>query len=788
MFLRFKNYFNEQTIVTLTLLVGLSIAFWPVIFAGHTFQSAQTLPGVMDTGPYGYPKDAPRADIDAFGHDPAGSGWQILAENKKVSSEIRRGRWPLWNPHQMMGTPLAHNLQLSPFFPTRVLFELFQHPLAFDLHILLLLFLGGFFMYLYLRLLELQLLASCVGACSFMLTGCLALFAPFSFIDCQATLPIGLYLIEKIARKPNRRTVSCLALFLGSIFLCGYPAALIPALLALGLYGLFRIFFPPSDLQNCSTVQARFSHLSTSLMLGLGTGTILLLPATDFVLQAEHQRGISIGHWALNPLLWPGVIIPFLYSYAKPEVGSWFTGWHGVIPSILVLLALSGKKWNRVEWFFTLFGLFCFLKLIGLPPGSWLGYLPGFNRINLPRYLQPEFALCLCVLSAFGAQKLFSGAITLRKTFLIVLALGIGLAVILAFQRDIFISLSIGSSIKRILLGFFWIFAFIVVTLLGLTRRISHQSCTISWTILLILELACSHQRTRNLRWDPFLPAPYIGFLKKESPPFRILGLDGVLYPPYSSAFGIDDIRWMNALWLPHYARYIRTFVCADTGDRMAGGEVSLQLTDANGRFSRYLNLANIKYLLVPQDSTHVELERTPELQLVYSNDIRIYENRSVLPRAFVVGKVTQVLNDKDAVQLMSEKTFDVAKEAVVTTNDFFPLPANLDTEQDVGTVEVRSYDTQSVLMFARLRTPGFLIISDTYYPKWRATVDGKQTQILRANVAFRGIFLPAGNHSIEMVYHDPLFNLCLVVSGCALLICVLLFCNPRAAVTHGKV
>jgi hypothetical protein len=46
--------------------------------------------------------------------------------------------------------------------------------------------------------------------------------------------------------------------------------------------------------------------------------------------------------------------------------------------------------------------------------------------------------------------------------------------------------------------------------------------------------------------------------------------------------------------------------------------------------------------------------------------------------------------------------------------------------------------------------------LSDTYYPGWKAFVDGKRTKIYRANYTFRALPLSAGTHRVEFVY-DPL-------------------------------
>ena len=66
-----------------------------------------------------------------------------------------------------------------------------------------------------------------------------------------------------------------------------------------------------------------------------------------------------------------------------------------------------------------------------------------------------------------------------------------------------------------------------------------------------------------------------------------------------------------------------------------------------------------------------------------------------------------------------------------------------------------------------------FLVLSDTYFPGWKAYVDGKKAKIYRANYAFRAIPLTAGAHEVEFVY-DPLsFKLGAAVTFLGIMGCI---------------
>jgi uncharacterized membrane protein YfhO len=60
---------------------------------------------------------------------------------------------------------------------------------------------------------------------------------------------------------------------------------------------------------------------------------------------------------------------------------------------------------------------------------------------------------------------------------------------------------------------------------------------------------------------------------------------------------------------------------------------------------------------------------------------------------------------------------------------------------------------------------PGYLVLTDAYYPGWIATVDGQAVEIERANIMFRAVRVPAGQHSVEFHYQPQSLSLGLLIS-----------------------
>ena len=137
--------------------------------------------------------------------------------------------------------------------------------------------------------------------------------------------------------------------------------------------------------------------------------------------------------------------------------------------------------------------------------------------------------------------------------------------------------------------------------------------------------------------------------------------------------------------------------------------------------------------------------------RLVHSGDVKIYENLDNLPRAFVVHRA-RVLDDEAAIAAMKDLSFRPEEQVILAPGCGEAMKGQPGGDQ----VEILSYEPQRVVISAELTEKGYLVLTDAYYPGWRAVVDGLETPIYRANLLFRAVYLPAGKHRVEFIY-DPL-------------------------------
>ncbi len=136
-----------------------------------------------------------------------------------------------------------------------------------------------------------------------------------------------------------------------------------------------------------------------------------------------------------------------------------------------------------------------------------------------------------------------------------------------------------------------------------------------------------------------------------------------------------------------------------------------------------------------------------------------LYQVNPHVPRAYIVPRVVVEKEPVEVVKRMSGSGFAPLQEVIL--GESFPIVNNGAFQADA---EIVDYANQFVTIRASLNASGLLILADSFYPGWRAYVDGREENILRANLFFRAVPLTAGEHTVEFRYEPLSFTL-----GCLL-------------------
>jgi hypothetical protein len=187
---------------------------------------------------------------------------------------------------------------------------------------------------------------------------------------------------------------------------------------------------------------------------------------------------------------------------------------------------------------------------------------------------------------------------------------------------------------------------------------------------------------------------------------------------------------------------------------------------------SPLLNLLNIKYIINVDSLTH------DWVCLRFNEGIKIYENKTALPRAFVAPHARILPSPGDVLQALTDPTF--TPRDTVLLEESPPMPAGREpAEARPDTAAIVAYEAMRVAVEVETKG-GFLVLTDTFYPGWRAYVNGVERPILRADYLFRAVPLEPGRHRVEFVYRPRSFTVGAGISLLTLGIVMLLFFFPR--------
>ena len=150
-----------------------------------------------------------------------------------------------------------------------------------------------------------------------------------------------------------------------------------------------------------------------------------------------------------------------------------------------------------------------------------------------------------------------------------------------------------------------------------------------------------------------------------------------------------------------------------------------------------------------------------------------ILRNDDALPRAHVVHRVEIRADPEAAFGRLRDADFDPSRVVILEEG---AAPAAVDPAGRPPSSARLLEETSTDLRFAvSAASPGYLVLHDTYYPGWEATVDGEPAPIRRANVMFRAVAVDAGEHEVRFVYRPSSVRNGVVASAAAAVLALLL-------------
>jgi len=704
--------------------------------------------------------------------------WQFLPWELFSAHSLRNGEIPLWNPYSGAGSPFLANWQSTIFAPMKLPFYLFPSSRMFEIILILKVWLGSLFAFLFCRSLKMSAMASTVSALSFGFGGaiisCLRLFE----LNTLFLSPLFFLTVHRLSISPSASSTSWASLATALLILSGHPEATIYTFLGGGIYA--------AALGRWEKVFRRLF----SLLLALAGGTLISSITLAPFLEMLFTEGFSYRAYALRESgpLWglPIRLGSLVLPVPVPSLPDSYFLYIGIISLAFSIYSLKNYRRNIPFLAVLLLGAGFVLKL---PPMSLLEYLPGLKHFS-SRYAIGLVSFPLAIMAGWGFEmwqgRKKDNGLTLRMIGIIIFGILTVIALSLSFveaikpwKETIYLHLVLG------------IFFSIAVIIIGTSKKAYNR-----WIIVPVLAMDLFLAGTGfNQPGDVFnFPETQaIKWLKSVPGIFRVMGMEGANNIPNTGiVHHISDVRVIDPLFLQRYARFVAAI---DPKAFFSIGAIPRNVS------SPLWDLLNVRFLIrcrcrvsgTENEDPGIYYSPYPgplrwhfalpppsdSFKKAYEDDhVVIYENPRALPRAFVVRDAILTGSSIESLRILGRGEIDFRKKAIIEIRDDKDreeIEKGLKGEQSEisNSAEITSYKPLSVSIKARLESPGILILGDAYYPGWRAIVDGEKARIFPANYLLRGVLLKKGEHTVEFVYKPLSFRLGAVISLLSLLFAV---------------
>lgn len=753
---------TPRNLIWIVLVVSPLILFWRIVFAGRVLFWGVPLLQF-------YP-------------------WQQLAVEMWHSGNV-----PLWNPFVGNGAPLAANLQSAVFYPLNALYLILPAEQAMGYTAVLHVILAGLAMYAWGRAFGLEPLAALVGALAFQLSQ--FFIARFGFLSITATFPwtaVWLWRAEILVQRPRLSEALWLALTIGLGLLAGHAQTAGLGLLVVVAYAALRAMqetrrHAPADKRTRGHLPRSIGYLLLAFLVGFTLAAVQLLPSSELAAQSQRTGGLDY-EFAVTHSLYPLRLLTFLAPdlMGNPADGNFWgydnywenAGYIGVWALLMAGFAVSnlksqtpallvtpgtaqgqGASVSNLKWVVRFFGAVAFVSLL-FALGRFLPFfqllykvMSGAALFQGPARLLSVYTLGVAALAGIGTEQLLDSDRwrSLGRNLLVASA-GVLLAVVAGTAfigiRSLFVRPVIQFAVTLGACAACLAFRPVVSPTGGGAKLKLWQAALI---VTVVADLIVA-----DWRLNPTTDTSLYRTPTESAQAVRTAG-DGrvfwfaddeteIKFKHYLSfkKFGPEDA----AYWLG-----MRETLLPNTGmiDRVPTANNFDSLLP-----NRYDELMKLLNKLPAEDAlrvagvmnaSYIVSQRDLPLPVIRrGREVTIYRNSSTTGRAWIVQ---QARVEGDSLASLADPSFDPRQVVLLTS----PVSEAQTSKGMAGVVESLQDSPNAVTIRAASESGGFLVLADTFYPGWQATLDGKLAEILRANHTFRAVALPPGEHTVVFRY-----------------------------------
>lgn len=742
-----------------------------------------------------------------------------LAQVEAFVRSVAGGAWPVWDPALAFGHPLLANPNVQALYPFTWLNLVLRPGTVYTLYVFAHLMLGGSGTALLARRLGLSRGASLLAGCVWIASGpLLSLVNVWHHLAGAAWLPWVLALADRalhsgqLTHVPAWGIAVALQVFAGSPDFCMFTGLLCLAQLA--AVADWRRPWGPSTRRRLLLTVAAYA-------MGAGLAAAQLLPSLALArtsMRGDLPRNARVG-WSLPPAALAGMFVPLpfedlsrlasaeardrLFELWSPFLRSNYLGLT-TVPlfaaammsrrrrgrTALVLLVIAGAlfalgghtvvydlataviaplRMLRYPSKLVVVVAFAWALLVGMGFDAWCEAGPRSGpRVSALAVLGLVLVATLAGLAAAAgylagpfARPIGPGAPTWAALFAsgaMLLAPAVGAASLLLASFAVGL-LRNPSAPERHAIG-----ALIVLDLAVANHRINPAADP--------LFLAHRPEMLKEMHrdppprifvWDYMLRVSGRGHPAQEmvdvlldvpgAPPdlAQAAAIQEYLYPPSGGRWGLRG----------SFDRDLLGFYPEEL-DQL---NVLLRTVEDTPGYLRLLQLGGVDFVVaLHTEGQHLLVHRST-FRGFYRKPIQLFEVPGRLPRAYVVGRARQAVGTQALLALL-DPSFDPAKEVVLSE----AADAGIQGEF-AGAAAIVSTHPDRVTVDAEASRDGYLVLLDGYAPGWKASVDGREARVLRANHVFRAVRVPPGRHRIDFAYRPASIRWGVALSFLSLLV-----------------
>ena len=718
------------------------------------------------------------------------------------------GRIPEWNPYLFGGLPFIAAQHGDIFYPTAWLRWVLPVDTAMNLGFFAHIALAGGSMYAFLRALRLSWTGALVGGLAYELTGIVASMVRPGHdgkLYVSALAPLVFLALLRAIRDRRPGGYGLLALTVGLCMLSPHYQMTYYLLVAAALWTLYLVFFDP-DRPAGLRWPIELGLALGAVLLGLAVAAIQVLPFLEYIPFSPRGAGGPSSGWeyavsySMPPEELMTTVLPQFNGVLDGYWGRNFFKLHTeYLGAVVVALAAFGVADRARRRLVLALGAIALLFLLvsfgGHTPFYYLWYevMPMMKKVRAPGMAFFLVALPVAAWAGLGADRLLRGEVSRRELIVPVAVLG-GLALLgaLGVLEAVATVLASADQAPRVAANAPALqrgaLRLLVVVLAGggvlwsiWRGRLRAGLAAAALGAVVVGDLWSIDRlffQFRGPASEVFRDDAVTAKLRAERKPFRVLDV-GVYQGSYLMA---HDIQTM----LGYHGQEVRFY------DELMGGKNQWR----NVGSPALLDLLSVRYLLLPNAQPvpgfHQVLgpvTTTPGSPAVlFERDtlpayVRVVPGAAKLAEDQIVPTVIDPRFPYGAVVLYPDTVSGLTPEPIRGGQP--PAPVAI-----TPTLAAWAPGEMRIGLAGAATKPAYLLIGETWYPDWHATVDGKPAPVLRADHALLSVVLPPGAREVTLRFASAAYARGKLVTLAAVLVTLGLLAAPwwpwRRGAAHG--